>query len=194
LYVLTGLLPWNFFQTGLVSSLNSISDNANLLSKVYFPRQLVVFSSVMVSSILFALDVAVVIPFMFYYHVKPSIYLFLFPVSFISLVTLVYGLSLLFSIVVIYFRDFNFIVRFLLRIGFYATPVFYSVSFLPGKYATIYSLNPIVGIIEGMRGALYGKFQVSLWVVVYSLIFSMLVFIVGKYTFNKFISKAIKIL
>jgi len=194
LYVLTGLLPWNFFQNGLTSSLRSVSNNANLFSKVYFPRHYVILSSVIVSLILFLFDFIVIVPFLVYYRVSITEMILLFPVSVLFLSMMVYGLSLLFSIVVIYFRDFNFILQFVLRIGFYVTPIFYNIELLPQKYRGVYALNPLVGIIEGVRFGLYGEGQVRGIYILYSLAFAVFSYLFGRWVFNKWIPEAVKIL
>lgn len=195
LYVLSGLLPWNFFQNGILSSLKTVSGNSHLFSKVYFPRHYVILSSVIVSLFLFLLDLIVILPFMFYYRVPfltPRI--LALPLWILILVFLVLGLSLCFTVVNIYFRDFSFVLQFLFRIGFYVTPIFYSVSLVPERYKKVFFANPLVGILEGFRTILYGSGHTSLPVVLYSVFFSLASFFLGVFFFKKVIPEAVKIL
>ncbi|MBN2054834.1 ABC transporter permease [bacterium] len=160
-FLLTGLLPWIFFANSLNLSANSIIENANLIKKVYFPRELIPFTSVLSMLINFLLAMIILVFFMIYYQIPPHPPLVTLPlVMFIHLVFTL-GLSLICAAVAVFFRDLLHILEIILLVWFYAVPIIYPMSYveqhLPaaGRLALpLYKLNPMVEITELYRCAL----------------------------------------
>ena len=152
--VFTGLLPWFFFSNALSDCSNSLITNSALLSKVYFPRLIVPTSTVMVSSVDFFISTGVLVILMFIYDITPTWKLAMLPFLGLWVGMLALGLGLWFAALNVRYRDFRHIVPFLLQMGIYVSPVAYSTSIIPEKWSYLYFLNPIAGIIEGVRWAI----------------------------------------
>jgi lipopolysaccharide transport system permease protein len=153
--VLAGLLPWQFFSTGLSESSNSMIGSVNLISKVYFPRMIVPASSIITSLVDLGISFLLLLVMMAYYHYTPPIQILLLPLFTIVAFLLAFGVGLYIAALNVKFRDFRYIVPFIIQIGIYITPVGYSSNIIAEKYSEKarfwYSLNPIVGIIDGYR-------------------------------------------
>lgn len=154
--VMTGVLPWQFFSTALSESSNSLVGNANLISKVYFPRVIVPASAVVVSLVDFAISLVLLAVLFAWYGFTPTPRLLALP-FFVGMAFLAAaGAGLLFSALIVRYRDFRFIVPFLLQLGLYASPVGYLSSVVPAQWRVAYSLNPMVGVIDGFRWSILG--------------------------------------
>jgi lipopolysaccharide transport system permease protein len=160
-FAYTALLPWNFFATALGRSSTSVVGESNLISKVYFPRLIVPLAASIVGIVDFAVAFVMLIVMMIWYGIAPTWHIVLLPVFlFLTLMTaLAVGLWL--SAFNVKFRDVAQISPFLIQLWLFASPVAYSVSAVAakdnGKWLFLYSLNPMVGVIEGFRWALLGK-------------------------------------
>jgi len=150
----TGLLPWTFFANGMTQASNSLVGNANLISKVYFPRLLVPLSAVFTGVVDFALAFLVLIGMMFYYHVSPTwSALWLLPFLLLAFVTAL-GTALWLSALNVEYRDVRYVIPFLTQLWLFATPVIYPSSLLHGPWKILLGLNPMSGVVEGFRWAL----------------------------------------
>lgn len=156
LMVLAGYLPWQFFSSALSDGGNALVGNANLISKVYFPRLIIPSSSIITNLVDFGITFALMLILMIYYHFVPDIKIVLMPVFLILLLLLALGTSLYVAALNVKYRDFRFIVPFIVQFGLYATPVGISSSIVPEKWRLLYSLNPMVGIIDGFRWSMLG--------------------------------------
>lgn len=154
--VFTGLLPWFYFSNAMSECSNSLITNSHLLSKVYFPRLIVPISTILVSSVDFVISFAVLLLLMLWYGISPSWQLALLPVLGLWVGMLSLGVGLWFSALNVRYRDFRHIVPFILQLGIYASPVAYSTSIIPEKWAPLYYLNPIAGIIDAFRWSITG--------------------------------------
>jgi len=152
--VFAGMLPWQFFANALAESSNSIVGNSNLISKVYFPRLVVPASSVIVSLADFLISFAVLAGMFVWYHYIPSWRMAVLP----GLVALAFlsalGPGLIITALNVKYRDFRYIIPFVVQFGLYASPVGFSSSVIPEKWRLLYSLNPMVGVIDGFRWAI----------------------------------------
>lgn len=156
LMVFTGLLPWFFFSSAVSESSNSMITNANLLSKVYFPRIIVPSSAIIVCLVDFALSFLVLIPFMLYYGVVPDWKVLTLPFFLLLAIMSTLGLGYWLAALNVKYRDFRMLVPFVVQIGMYVSPVGFSSNIVPEKWRLLYSLNPMVGVIDGFRWALLG--------------------------------------
>ena len=157
LLVFSGMVPWFFFASSVNESSSSLIANANLLSKVYFPRILVPASSVLVAAVDFLIAMLLLVPIMIYFDFWPSWRLICLPVFLAMAFSAALGIGLWFSALNVRYRDFQFVIPFLLQLGLYLSPVGFSSSVVSEQWATVYALNPMVGVIEGFRWAILGE-------------------------------------
>lgn len=156
LMVLAGLLPWQFFSTAFSTASESLVTNANLLSKVYFPRLIVPTSAVITSLVDFLISFVILIGLMLYYQYPPQ-----WKILFIPLFTIItfiqsFGFGLYLSALNVKYRDFRYVIPFIVQIGIYISPVGFSSSVIPEKWKLFYYLNPIVSVIDGFRWCIIG--------------------------------------
>jgi lipopolysaccharide transport system permease protein len=154
--VFSAMLPWQFFANALSECSNSLIGNANLISKVYFPRLIVPISAIVVSFVDFMISGIILLGLMAYYNYVPSWRILLLPVFIALAFTASIGAGLLFASLNVKYRDFRFIVPFITQIGLYISPVGFSSSIVPEQYRLLYSLNPMVGVIDGFRWSILG--------------------------------------
>jgi len=156
LLVLSGMLPWFFFSAALGEASNSLVANSNLLSKVYFPRLIVPLSTVVVSLLDLAIGMVLLIAMMAAMGYPPSFRFLLIPVFALLAFGAALGLGLWFAAMNVKYRDFRFVIPFALMIGLYVSPIGFSSDVIPERWRLLYSLNPMVGVIEGFRWAVLG--------------------------------------
>jgi lipopolysaccharide transport system permease protein len=154
--VFAALLPWQFFSNALSECSNSLISNANLISKVYFPRLIVPTSAVIVSFVDFMLSGVILIGLMAWYNFVPTWRILTLP-GFIGIAFAAsIGAGLWLAALNVEYRDFRYIVPFIVQFGFFVSPVGYSTSNVPEQWRLVYSLNPMVGVIDGFRWAIIG--------------------------------------
>lgn len=154
LLVFAAMLPWQFFSSSLTESSNSLITNVNLVSKVYFPRMIVPSASVITSFIDFVISFAILIGIMTWYRYSPDWRIFYLPLFVALAVALAAGAGLWLCALTVEYRDFRYVVPFIVQLGLYASPVGFSSSVVPSHWRWLYSLNPMVGVIDGFRFAL----------------------------------------
>lgn len=153
---LSGLLPWLFFSNALTESSNSLITNTNLFTKVYFPRILIPASSIVLGFVDFLITFALLLLIMIFYQFVPSINMVFLPFFFILTFLASFGVGILMSTLNLKYRDFRYIVPFVVQFGMYISPVAFSSTIIPEKYQFLYSLNPMVGVIDGFRWCIIG--------------------------------------
>jgi lipopolysaccharide transport system permease protein len=187
LLVFSGMVPWFFFASSVSESSGSLVANANLLSKVYFPRILIPLSSILVAAVDFLIAMALLIVLMFFFDLLPSWRLLTLPLFLTIALGAAIGLGLSFSALNIRYRDFQFIVPFLLQMGIYTSPIGFSISVIPEKWHLLYAINPMVGVIEGFRWAvLGGVFELRWDIVAVSGCVAVILLCVGVIFFRRF--------
>ena len=154
--VYAAMLPWQFFSNALSESSNSLISNANMISKVYFPRLIVPCSAVVVSLVDFLISFAVLADLMIWYRFVPTWQIVTEPLFLLLALLASLGFSLWLSALNVKYRDFRYIVPFIVQFGLYVSPVGFSSSVVPEKWRLLYSLNPMVGVIDGFRWAILG--------------------------------------
>jgi lipopolysaccharide transport system permease protein len=154
--VFAGMLPWTFFSSALADASNSVVGSANLISKVYFPRLIVPMAAVGVAFVDFAINFTILIVLMIWYRFVPGWQIILLP-TFVALALLAsLGPGLWLTALNVKYRDVRYIIPFLVQFGLYVSPVGYSSSIVPEQWRLLYSLNPVVGVIDGFRWCLLG--------------------------------------
>jgi len=152
--VFAGMLPWQFFSSALSESSNSLISNANLISKVYFPRLIVPASAVIVSFVDFLVSGIILLGLMAWYNFVPSWRILTLPLFIGIAFAASMGAGLWLAALTVKYRDFRYIVPFIVQFGLYISPVGFSSSIVPERWRLIYSLNPMVGVIDGFRWAI----------------------------------------
>ena len=154
--VFAGLLPWTLFASILTDASTSIVGSFSLISKVYFPRLIVPLSTVLVAVIDFAVSLSILAGLMVWYGVMPEWQILLLPVFVLLTLLCSIGPALWAAAILVKYRDFRFIVPFVTQIGLYISPVGFSGKIVPEQWSLLYSLNPMVGIIDGFRWCILG--------------------------------------
>jgi len=184
--VFAALLPWQFFTTSLTTSTNSVISSKALISKVYFPRLLLPPSSIMVNLVDFLIAFIIMICLLAWYGIMPGLRILTIPFFLCIAIMASLGAGLWMSALNVRFRDIQNIVPIIIQLGTYISPVAYSASVIPEKYRLIYSLNPMVGAIDGFRWAIIGgDFQIYMPGLALSILLTSLVFISGVWYFRK---------
>jgi len=151
LMVFAGLLPWTFFSTGLSEASNSLIGNANLISKVYFPRLIVPTATVVVAFVDFLISFTILIGMMVWYRFLPGWQLTILPLFVAFAFVASIGPALWITALNVKFRDFRYVIPFVVQLGLYVSPVGFSSQVVPQQWRLLYSLNPMVGVIDGFR-------------------------------------------
>jgi lipopolysaccharide transport system permease protein len=154
--VFAGMLPWFLFSSILSEASNSLVGNANLISKVYFPRLIVPASAATVALVDFAINLTILFAIMVWYGVVPSWQIVLLPAFAVLAVLASLGPALLITALNVKYRDFRYIIPFLVQFGLYVSPVGFSSAVVPEAWRFWYSINPVVGVIDGFRWCLLG--------------------------------------
>lgn len=149
--VFAAMLPWQFFSNALTEASNSLIGNANLLSKVYFPRLIVPASSVITSFVDFLISFVLLLVLMAYYQYMPTWKILFLPIYIALSFLTAFGLGLYLTALNVKYRDFRYIIPFIVQFGLYISPVGFSSSVIPEQWKTLYYLNPMVSIIDGFR-------------------------------------------
>jgi lipopolysaccharide transport system permease protein len=190
LFYMAGTVAWNYFADSLTKTSTVFKDNAPIFGKVYFPRLIMPISIVFSNLVKFGVQFILFIIMMAYYlflgnKVEPNLYVLLFPVVIILMAILGLGVGLIITAATTKYRDLAFVVTFGIQLLMYATPVIYPLSAAPVKYRTIIALNPMSGLIETFRYGFLGTGQFYLGAFIYSVVASILIFLIGLIVFNK---------
>lgn len=151
LLVLSAVLPWQFFATALSESSSSLINNTNLISKVYFPRLIVPVGAVVTAFADFLITLSILAVLLAWYGVAPSATLLFLPLFILLTAALSIGLGLLLAALNVQYRDFRYVVPFVIQLGLFISPIAFSTADVPERWRAIYALNPMAGIIDGFR-------------------------------------------
>lgn len=157
LLVFSAMIPWQFFSNTFSEASNSLIRNTQLISKVYFPRIIIPTTAMVVSMIDFAISFMILMLLMLFYGVMPDIKIFLLPFFLLLSISASLGAGYIIAALNVKFRDFRYVVPFIIQFGLYISPVGFSSSVVPEQWRIIYSINPMVGVVEGFRWILLGK-------------------------------------
>lgn len=156
LMVLAGLLPWTFFSTALGDASLSLVTNSNLISKVYFPRLIIPTATIVVSFVDLLISFVILVAMMVWYRFAPTVNILALPLFVILAFLTSLGPGLWITSLNVKYRDFRYIIPFMLQFGLYVSPVGFSSTAVPDQWRLLYSLNPMVGVIDGFRWCILG--------------------------------------
>lgn len=184
IFVYTALLPWQFFSGGISSSGNSLVANSHLISKVYFPRMIIPAASLGAGFLDFLIAFVLLIVMMIYYGVFPGAALLLFPFLMILVTLTALGVGMILAALNVSYRDFRYVIPFLVQFWLFATPVIYPASMVPEQWRWLINLNPMAGLITGIRSSLLNLpiSWADIWI---SGTISLLLFVTGIFFFKK---------
>ena len=155
-FVLAAVLPWQFVSAALLDASNSLIGNTALIAKVYFPRLIIPLAAVATAFVDFVATLALLALVMAWYGVAPDIRWTLLPFLFLLAAALALGCGLLLAALTVKYRDFRYVVPFVVQLGLFISPVAFATTQVPERWRTVYALNPLVGIIDGFRWSLLG--------------------------------------
>lgn len=185
IYTFVALLPWQLFAFALTQSSNSLVVSQNLISKVYFPRLIVPFSSVLAGLIDFAIAFIVLVLLMAYYGIGLTLSALMLPVFLVLALTSALAVGLWLSALNVKYRDIRYVVPFLTQFWMFSTPIAYSSSLIPENWRWLYSMNPMTGVVEGFRWAILGKSSLDVFSLSISAGVVVLLLLSGLYYFKR---------
>lgn len=185
IYLITGVIPWNFFTTCITTGCNCVWINGGIIKKVYFPREILPISVVVAGLINFLISCVIVLIFTVFGGIGISIQLLWLPLIAIIQSALSLGLLFVLSAINVYVRDIEYLVAFLLNLLFYATPILYTASMFPSKVRWILYLNPMSTIVDAYRSIFYYKVMPNLTSLALVGILSFIILIIGYIIFRK---------
>lgn len=184
--VFCGMLPWYFFASALSESSNSLVGNANLISKIYFPRLIIPISTLLVGLVDFLISFVILCGLLGWYGLWPDWHWLALPFFLLLACAAALGAGLWFAAWNVKFRDFRYVIPFVVQFGLYISPVGFSSTILPVKWRLLYALNPMVGVIDGFRWSLSGgRTVMNLSTILISLLVSLILLSSGFVHFRK---------
>ena len=194
LLVLSALIPWQFFSNSLSEAGNSVINNSNLVSKIYFPRLILPLSTISVCLVDFIIAFLILLFFMAWYGVTPDWRIVFLPFIIILTLLLSIGVGVWMAALSAKYKDFQYVIPFIIQISLYASPVGYSIEIIPENLRFVFSLNPLVGIIDGYRWVLLGsnyEFYATGFLI--SVVISFAIFLYGIFYFRRVENKIVDI-
>jgi lipopolysaccharide transport system permease protein len=185
LFALAGLVPWLFFMNGLSHGANSLVENEKLIKKVFFPRMIVPLSSVLAGLLDFAVACSLLVVAMAWYAIAPPVEIVLLPVFVLIGVFAATGVALWLSALNVQFRDVRYVVPFLGQVWMFASPIAYPASLLNESWRLVYALNPMVGVVEGVRWSLLGTGEAQWGVFAISAAVAVTLLVTGAFFFRR---------
>jgi lipopolysaccharide transport system permease protein len=156
LFTTMAIIPWTYISTTMAAASLSLVTNQGMLGKVYFPRLIFPLKSVLSKLVDFAISLLIIVPVMFYYSVSPTWNLVFLPLILVMMIAVPTAAGVWLAALAVRFRDVKFAMQFIVRMLMFTAPIVYSASSIPEGYRLLYSLNPLVGVTEGMRACLLG--------------------------------------
>ena len=188
IFLLAGILPWHFFSIVLTDSTKTIIDNANLIKKIYFPREVLTISIILSNLVNFLLSLIILFVFILLFHIKITPWALLLPLIILVQIIFLFGIGLISSALNVFYRDVTWIVNVLLLLWFYFTPIFYSTTMVPQKFLNLYMLNPMAVLVTSYRDILlYGKAPNITYLLI-TLLSSLMLFFIGMKIYQRYSS------
>jgi lipopolysaccharide transport system permease protein len=185
LFAFVGLLPWNVFSQSLQRAGVSLTRDIRLITRIYFPRIIIPISNSLATVVDFLVSFALLFVVLLLYRTPISINLLAIPILLFFNMVLSIGVGIIFAALNVYYRDFTYVLPFVIQIWMYASPLAYSAKLIPASWTWIYDLNPMVGIINGFRWAVYGTIDFPLNSLIYSVVSACVIFLIGLIIFRR---------
>jgi lipopolysaccharide transport system permease protein len=185
LFAFVGLLPWGVFSQSLQRAGISLTREIRLITKIFFPRIIIPISSAASTLIDFLVSVVLMVILMVIYKLPVTINILTIPILLFFTMLLSIGVGIIFAALNVYYRDFTYILPFVVQVWMYASPLAYSSKLIPQNWTWVYDLNPLVGLINGFRWAILGTTAFPLNSLIYSIVVSLLILIIGLALFRR---------
>jgi len=185
IFAYAALVPWTFFANALTQASNSLLEHERMITKIYFPRLLLPMAAVISGLLDLLISFSILIGMMIWYHLIPTVNIWLVPFFVLMATLTALGVSLWLSALNVQYRDVRYVIPFLVQFWLFSTPIAYPSSLVPEKWQALYGLNPMAGVVEGFRWALLGNPPVSIQMILVSFIVVVIVLISGLYYFRK---------
>ena len=184
LMVFAGMLPWQFISVTITTGSDALVGNQALISKVYFPRMIIPTARIIMSLVELLINAVLFAGMFAWYGYLPSWHIVFLPLFLLTAVLLALGATYFISALNVKYRDFQYVVPFVMQFGMYVSPIGFSSSVVPEKWRLLYSLNPVVGIVDGFRWCLFGS-NLMIESVISAVVLSLLIFWIGVWAFRK---------
>jgi lipopolysaccharide transport system permease protein len=186
LLVFCGLLPWQFFSTAVTTGGESLVGNASLVSKVYFPRLLMPAGSISVGVVDFLISLGLLTGIMIWYQWLPPAQIVMLPLFLLLAVLIAFGATVWVAALMVQYRDFRFIIPFVVQLGLYVSPVGFLSGVVPEQYQRLYAINPMVGVIDGFRASILGgEHTLDGYSVAFSVVGAVVLLVSGLWFFRR---------
>lgn len=185
IFLSVGLLPWNLLASSLTSSTNVLVSNSNLITKIYFPREILVYSTIMAKMVDFLFSCIVLIFFLIIFQIPITTHILWLPLIFLIQLIFMFGISLLLAALNLFYRDIQYLLSLVLMLWMYMTPIMYPIELIPERFRFILSLNPMAVIVNAYRQVIIAHSDPNLSSLGIALVISFGVFFGGFYLFKK---------
>ena len=185
IFLAVGLLPWNFFISSLSSSTNSLVGNSSLITKIYFPREILVYSTIIAKFVDFLFSCIVLVVFFIFYKTSITPTIIWVPLIFFIQVIFTTGLSLILASFNLFYRDIQYLLNLIIMLWMYLTPIMYPIEVIPEKYRFVFSLNPMSVIINAYRQTILGGGAPNFTSLTIAFFMSVFILFIGFYIFKK---------
>lgn len=185
IFLMVGLLPWNLFANSLNSSVNSLVANSSLITKIYFPREILVYGTILAKIVDFLFSCIVLIIFFIIFKIHLTVMILWVPLIFLIQFILTAGISLIVAAFNLFYRDIQYLLTLIILIWFYLTPIMYPVEMFPARYRFIFALNPMAVLINAYKQTILGGGMPNLMSLSIGLIISIVIFVFGFLLFKK---------
>lgn len=185
IFLSVALLPWNLFVSSLSSSAGVLVNNSSLITKIYFPREILVYATIIAKIVDFLYSCIVLVMFLIIYKISIHSSIMWVPLIFLIQMIFTIGLSLIAATFNLFYRDIQYVLNLILMLWMYLTPVMYPVEILPEKYRFVFSLNPMSVIVNAYRQVILGGGPPNLQSLSIALVMSLAIFVVGFYFFKR---------
>lgn len=185
LFAFAGMLPWTMFSQSLQRSGVSLTRDIRLITRIFFPRIIIPVANSASTLVDFLISFILLLVLLVIYQVPVSLNVITLPILVLFNMLLAIGVGITFAALNVYYRDFTYVLPFVIQIWMYASPLAYSSSIIPDQWAWVYDLNPMVGIINGFRWAIFGQIDFPVNSLAYSIVVSLVLFSVGLTVFRR---------
>jgi len=189
LFAFAGLIPWNVFSQSLQRGGVSLTRDMRLITKIFFPRVIIPIAHALSTLVDFFVSLLILIILLIIYRVPISLSILCLPFLLVLTMILSFGVGVIFAALNVYYRDFTYVLPFVIQVWMYASPLAYSSSLIPESLSWLYKLNPMVGVIDGFRWAIFQTTTFPLNTLLYSCVTSVLIFIIGMLIFRRLESR-----
>lgn len=185
LFIYTGLLPWLFFANSLTNAMGALENNSALIKKIYFPREILIFSTLIAKVFDLLMASLIFIVLLLVFKVKFSLFMFLFIPIFLIQFLFTFGLALFLSAINLFYKDIQYLFNLILTLWFYLTPILYAVEYFPERYRFIFKLNPMSVFINAYRQVLFGTNMPNFSSLGIGIVAALVIFILSYKAFKK---------